>query len=103
VKGPEPLVSAKGAKSKRVSGHLISQSTVKGGVETKRHFLWVAFGAPADTELTINVDGVAVGTVTSTAKGKVMFHEMPESVVLRDVQSITLTDSLAAVVMQADF
>jgi hypothetical protein len=93
----------KGPKTKSPFGHLISQSAVKAGVETKRHFLWVAFGAPADTELTINVDGVEVGTVTSTGKGKVMFHEMPEEVVLRDVQLITLTDGTGAVVMKAQF
>ncbi len=59
-----------------VFGHVISQSFVKDSVEKTRHFLWVAFGAPASTELTINVDGVAVGTVTSTERGKVMFHEL---------------------------
>lgn len=93
----------KGPKVKAPFGHLISQSTVKAGVETKRHFLWVAHRAPADTELTINVDGVAVGTVTSTKNGKVMFHEMPEPVVLRDIQLITLTDGSGAIVMKAVF
>jgi hypothetical protein len=39
----------------------------------------------------------------STKQGKVMFHEMPETVVLRDMNLVTLTDALGAVVMQADF
>lgn len=106
VTGPAPLVNAgkvHGPRKKGPFGHLISQSTIKAGVETKRHFLWVAFGAPADTELTINVDGMVVGTVTSTAKGKVMFHEMPEPIILRDVESITLTDGSGVIVMQAAF
>jgi hypothetical protein len=103
--GELPLVRSASSvrKWKRTFGHVISQSVVRDGVEKKRHFLWVAFGAPAETELTINVDGVAVGTVTSTKRGKVMFHEMPEPVVLRDVQLITLTDGLGAVVMKAEF
>jgi hypothetical protein len=108
VTGPAPVGTssngkAHGPKPKAARGHVISQSTVKNGVETKRHFLWVAFGAPANTELTINVDGVEVGTVTSTKNGKVMFHEMPADVVLRDVKLITLTDGDVALVMQAQF
>src|SRR5207237_837625 len=59
---------------------VVSQSSVQDSVEKARHFLWVAFGAPASTALTINVDGVAVGTVTSTGRGKVMFHELDASV-----------------------
>jgi hypothetical protein len=88
---------------KSVHGHLISHSFIKDSVEKQRHFLWVAFGAPKDTELTINVDGVAVGTVKSTKSGKVGFHGMPEPVVLRNIRLITLTDPLGAVVMQAKF
>jgi hypothetical protein len=105
ITGDVEIVNAKGKgpKVKGPSGHLISQSTIKAGVETKRHFLWVGFGAPAETELTINVDGEVVGTVTSTKKGKVMFHEMPEPVILRDVQLITLTDDSGAIVMKARF
>ena len=103
VSGPEVLATTHGPKPKKMHGHAIAHSFITDNVETKRDFLWVAFGAPGDTELTINVDGVAVATVMSTTDGKVMFHEMPVTVVLRDMKSVTLTDSLGAVVMKADF
>jgi hypothetical protein len=102
VSGPEVLATD-GPKPKKVRGHAVSHSFIKDSVETKRDFLWVAFGAPGETELTINVDGVAVGTVLSTKQGKVEFHEIAETVVLRDMKLITLTDALGAIVMQADF
>ena len=105
VTGPDGSIHGKkpGKKSGGVSGHVISQSTLKDGAETKRHFLWVAFGAPADTELTILADGLEVGTVTSTSSGKVMFHELSDEVELSTVSLITLTDGGGAVVMQAQF
>jgi hypothetical protein len=53
--------------------------------------------------LTLNVDGVAVGTIMSSKQGKVMIQEIPETVVLRDMKSVTLTDALGVVVMKADF
>lgn len=102
VTGPEVLVPT-GPKPKKVRGHAVVHSFIKENVETKRGFLWVAFGAPGDTELTINVDGVAVGTVLSTKQGKVMFEDMPEPVVIRDIKLVTITDALGAVVMQAAF
>jgi hypothetical protein len=92
-----------GGKGGKVHGHVISQSFIKDSVETKRHFLWVAQGAPKDTELTINVDGVAQGTVTSSKSGKVFFQTLPAEVVLRNIHLVTLTDSLGTVVMQANF
>jgi hypothetical protein len=102
VTGAEVLVT-KGPKPKKVRGHAVVHSFITDNVETKRGFLWVAFGAPGDTELTINVDGVAVGTVLSTKQGKVMFESMPETVVIRDMKLVTLTDAAGAVVMQAEF
>jgi hypothetical protein len=102
VTGPETVL-AKNSKSKNVHGHAVVHSFITDNVETKRGFLWVAFGAPADTELTINVDGVAVGTVLSTKQGKVMFQSIAETVVIRDMKLVTLTDAANAVVMQAEF
>lgn len=103
VSAPEVILTTHGPKPKKVHGHAVAHSFTTDNVETKRGFLWVAFGAPGDTELTINVDGVAVGTVMSEKNGKVMFEEMPATVVLRDMKSVTLTDSLGVVVMKADF
>jgi hypothetical protein len=102
VTGPETLLT-KEAKGKKVRGHAVVHSFITDNVETKRGFLWVAFGAPGDTELTVNVDGVAAGTVVSTKQGKVMFESLPETVVIRDMKLVTLTDALGAVVMQAGF
>jgi hypothetical protein len=102
VTGPEVLVTS-GPKPKKVRGHAVAHSFITDNMETKRGFLWVAFGAPSDAELAINVDGVAIGTVLSTKQGKVEFNEIAETVVLRDVKSITLTDAQGAIVMQAAF
>ena len=102
VTGPEVLVTG-GKKPKKVRGHVVVHSFITDNVETKRGINWVAFGAPGETELTINVDGVAVGTVLSTKQGKVMFQTMPEPVVIRDMKLVTLTDAQGAIVMQAEF
>ena len=105
VTGPESVATVEkgGPKPKRVQGHALAKSFIKDGVETKRQFLWVAKGATAGSELTINVNGTAVATVTSAADGKVMFAELPETVVLRELDTVTLTDSAGTVVMQAEF
>ena len=104
VTGPDPLISARGSHGpKKVHGHCLAHSLVIQNVERESHFLWVAFGAPADTELTINVDGVPVGTVTSTKQGKVKFSSLPNTTDFAAINLITLTDSLGTVVMQAEF
>ncbi len=106
VTGPDPLATTKpttGPKPKKVQGHALAKSFIKDGVETKRQFLWVSKGAVADSELTISVNGIAVAAIMSTADGKVMFAELPETVVLRDVDSVTITDAIGAVVMQSQF
>ena len=106
VTGAEPLTTSEskgGPKPKRVHGHALAKSFIDDDVETKRQFLWVAKGAAGGSELTINVNGLAVATVTSTADGKVMFAELPETVVLREIDTVTITDAVGAVVMQAQF
>jgi hypothetical protein len=106
VTGPDVIAtsdSTGGPKPKHVHGHALSKSFFKNNVEGKRQFLWVSHGAPKDTELTVNVDGEAVGTVTSSPSGKVMFEGLVDEVVLRAVKLVTLTDALGAVVMQAQF
>jgi hypothetical protein len=101
VTGPDATTSVRGPK--KVHGHCLAHSLVIRNVERESHFLWVAFGAPASTELTINVDGVPVGTVTSTKQGKVKFNALPDTNDFAAIDLITLTDSLGAVVMQAEF
>jgi hypothetical protein len=105
VTGPIALTASPnaGSKGKPVHGHAVSQSFTNNDMEHHRHFLWVAFGAPGDAELTINVDGVAVGTVMSTKQGKVMFKDLPATVLLPAIQRIEIADAAGAVVMQALF
>jgi len=106
VTGPVPLMTASpnaGSKGKPVHGHAVSQSFTNNNMEHHRHFLWVGFGAPGDAELTINVDGVAVGTVVSAKQGKVMFKDLPATVLLPEIQRIEITDGAGVVVMQALF
>jgi hypothetical protein len=101
--GNKPKKAKKARKPKKIHGHALAHSKVVGDTETRRVFLWVGFGAPASTELTINVDGVPVGTVTSTKNGKVKFKGLPEDVVIRDIEVITLTNADGAEVMKAEF
>ena len=70
VTGFDAAGSVGGAKEKPVHGHAVSHSLTDNNWEHHRHFLWVAFGAPRDTELTVNVDGVS-RDVTTTSQGKV--------------------------------
>ena len=107
VTGSAPATASKTGgktvKPKRVRGHVVSMSRVSNDVETKRFFHWVAFGAPADTELSIVVDEVAVGSVTSTSKGKVAFSGLPSEIVLPEVKNVRLIDATGVVVMEANF
>jgi hypothetical protein len=86
-----------------VHGHAVAHSKSLNGVETGRVFLWNAFGAPPNTALTINVDGTAVGTVSSTNQGQVIFSGLDASVDLTAMKLITLTDSTNTIVMLAQF
>jgi hypothetical protein len=85
------------------SGHVSSRSVIKQNVETKRKFVLVGFGAPANMELTVHVDGVEVGMVTSAANGKVTFSALPDEIVLRNITTVTLTRANGNVVMSAHF
>ena len=98
----EPVTRKHGGPG-RVHGHAMVNSTINQDVEKQRHFLFIGFGAPADTLLNVNVDGVVVTTVTSTKQGKVMFKSLPETVVLANLGLLTITDSTGAIVMQAQF
>ena len=90
-------------KPKKVHGHVLIHAKIVNDVEEKRKFLLVAHGGSADTELTINLDGVAAGTVLTTKNGKIMAKELPGTVQLAGVGTMTLTDAAGVVVAQADF
>lgn len=105
VTGPtvDPVVEAEHhgkGKGHRVHGHVTLHSNSTDGVETERHVTWVAFNGPSGSELTILVDGVAAGTVTSTPRGKVKFAGLAEEIPLAGIQKIELVDELGVVVMQ---
>jgi hypothetical protein len=96
----------KAPKAKKVHGTAVVQSLLVNNEEKKRKFLFVAHGAPGGTLLNVNIDGVTVGTVTSTAKGKVMIKSLDASVPLVGISEITITnpaDTTGAVLMQATF
>ena len=95
--------SIRGEKGKPVHGHAVSHSVTDNNWERRRYFLWVAFGAPRDTELTVNVDGVVAGTISSTSQGKVTFEGLPDTLLLPTIQKIEITDPAGSVVMQALF
>jgi hypothetical protein len=104
----EPVAATEGQRTKRVRGHVVVQSVVRTEdgetIEKKRFLLWVGFGAPGSTELTISVDGVEAGTVTSTKQGKVKFKGLAAGIVLADVQNISLINpATGLVVMEANF
>lgn len=92
-----------GKKPKRVHGHVLIRARILDDVETRRMFLLVAHGAPANTLLTINLDGLPVGEVTSTKNGKVMVKGLDGDFRIAGVTELTLTDINGVVVMVCDF
>jgi hypothetical protein len=105
VTAPTPVLPAPptGPKPKKVHGHVLVHAKIINDVEEKRKFLLVAHGGPADTVLTINLDGVAAGTLTTTKKGKMMVKALTSDVRLAGVRFMTLTDPANVVVAEADF
>jgi hypothetical protein len=92
-----------GPKPKALHGHVLIQNRIVNGVENKRHFLLVAQGAAADSTYTINLDGVAVGSVTSTKNGKLMAKSLDGDFRLAGTHLLTITDGTSNVIAQADF
>jgi hypothetical protein len=82
---------------------VLIQNRIVDGVETKRHFLLVAQGGTADTTYTINLDGVAVGSVVATKNGKLMLKSLDGDFRLAGVRVVTITDGTSNVIAQADF
>lgn len=103
VTAPVTTTSPGDPKPKKVHGHVLIHARIVNNVEEKRKFLLVAHGGPADTELTINLDGVAAGSVLTTKNGKMMAKELPGTALLAGVGTMTLTDAAGVVVAQADF
>jgi hypothetical protein len=92
-----------GPKPKAVKGHIVIMNRIVDNVENKRKFLLVGHGGAADTTYTINIDGVAVGSVTASKNGKMMVKSLDGDFRLAGTHLVTLTDGTNAVIAQADF
>src|SRR5678815_6023182 len=101
--GNRPLVAAAGSAtpSKKLHGHVLIRAAIVEGVELRRKFLLVGHGIPSETTLTINLDGVAVGEVTTTKRGKAMLTSLDGDFRLAGTHHFTLTDADENVVAQA--
>ena len=100
---PAAPVPRTGKKPKKVHGHVLIRARILDNVEVRRMFLLVGHGAPANALLTINLDGVPVGEVTSTKNGKVMVKKLEGEFRIAGVKELTLTDIDGVVVLVCDF
>jgi hypothetical protein len=94
---PEATVKKNGKpnKTKRIHGHVLIQAKIFDNVEKRRKFLLVAHNGPADTELTIRLDGVDAGKFTTTKNGKMMAKSLEgveEQVRLAGVHKLEIVD-----------
>jgi hypothetical protein len=103
---PEPPAHGHG-KAKRIHGHVLIQAKIVDNQPTRRKFLLVAHNGPADTTLTIRLDGVDAGTFTTTKNGKMMVKSLADDVTLAGVHKLEIVDATIAetpvVVAVADF
>jgi hypothetical protein len=81
----------------------VVQSRIVQGIDQRRKFLLIAKGAAANATLTINFDGVAVGSVVATRAGKLMLRSLEGDSRLAGVQILTITDAAGAVIGLAAF
>jgi hypothetical protein len=113
--GNRPVTAAEGfvpeppahGKAKRIHGHVLIQAKIVDGQETRRKFLLVAHNGPADTTLTIRLDGVDRGTFTTTKNGKMMTKSLDGDFRLAGVHKLEIVDltipETPVVVAVADF
>ena len=83
-------------------GHAVVHARVKNGV-ARNKFLLVVHGVTPNTVFTVNVNGAAVGTVTSDRHGKVMMKSLPGGVDLSSLISIELLDAGSNVAISVSF
>jgi hypothetical protein len=105
---PTPPVNKHGKplKVKPIHGHVLIQAKIFDNVEKRRKFLLVAHNGPADTTLTIRLDGVDVGTFTTTKNGKMMVKSLEGDFRLAGVHKMEIVDATTATVVavaEADF
>jgi hypothetical protein len=105
---PEPVIKKNGkpAKAKRIHGHVLIQAKIFDNDEKRRKFLLVAHNGPADTTLTIRLDGVDAGTFTTTKNGKMMVKSLEGDFRLAGVHKLEIVDATTETVIavaEADF
>jgi len=83
-------------------GHAVVHSRVKKGI-ARNKFLLVAHGVTPNTVYTVNVNGAAVGTISSDRHGKVMMKSLPGSVNPSSLVSVELLDSGINVALSVSF
>lgn len=81
-----------GAAAPNANGHAVLHSAVKKGV-AKNKFLLVVQGAPANTVLTVDVNGSPVTVVKSDRRGKVMMNKLPNGVSASTLASMQFLDA----------
>jgi len=98
-----PITPLARKKLEKIHGHVLIHARIVADVDVRRKFLLIGHGVPANTLLTINLDGVAVGARTSSKNGKVMVTKLDGDFRIAGVKELTLTDPDGTVVMSADF
>jgi hypothetical protein len=88
---------------KKLHGHVIIHAVITDAVELRRKLLLVGHGLPPETVLTVNLDGVPVGDVTTTKHGKAMLKSLEGDFRLAGTQLLTLSDPDGNVVAETDF
>ena len=104
--GNRPLVPAPGFTTpspRKLHGHVLIRAAIVEGAELRRKFLLVGHGLPPETTLTINLDGIAVGEVTTTKRGKAMLKSLDGDFRLAGTHHLILTDADGNSVAEADF
>jgi hypothetical protein len=89
---PGTKKNGKPQKVKRIHGHVLIQAKIFDNVEKRRKFLLVAHNGPADTTLTIRLDGVDAGTFTTTKNGKMMVKSLEGDFRLAGVHHLEIVD-----------
>ena len=91
-----------GAAAPHAKGLALASAKVRNHV-LKQHFTLKAKGAPAGATLTLRINGSAVGSVTSTATGRVLVQSLPDGVKAHKIRSVSLENADGVRVLSAHF
>lgn len=99
----QPVITGKKPRVKKIHGHVLIQNVIKNDVEKRRKFLLVGHNFLPNTEYTIQLDGVDVGTVITTKVGKAMLRRLDGDFRLAGVHVVSIVDAAGTVIAEADF